>query len=132
MTHPGPPPRPTTRRRGEVDGTGITGPASAAWTSYAPAFPLLPQSTAAGGPSCACGACNACSVNFASAACGGTRRGTRVGHVLVPVDVTCAWTACSVFDADFHGVDPVRVKRQEFPDCRYGGIRSLVAPDGVD
>ena len=33
---------------------------------------------------------------------------------------------------DFDGVDPVRVKRQVFPDCRYGGIRSLVGPDGVD
>src|SRR6266852_3980694 len=30
------------------------------------------------------------------------------------------------------GVDPVRVKRQVFPDCRYGDMRSFVAPDGVD
>src|SRR5439155_23287536 len=43
-----------------------------------------------------------------------------------------ARTACSVFDADFDGVDPVRIKRQVFPDCRYGGIRSLVGPDGVN
>src|SRR6267154_4804477 len=33
---------------------------------------------------------------------------------------------------EFDGVDPVRVKRQVFPDCRYGDIRSFVAPDGVD
>src|SRR6202030_3144752 len=33
---------------------------------------------------------------------------------------------------DLDGVNPVQVKRQVFPDRRYGGIRSLVAPDGVD
>ena len=37
-----------------------------------------------------------------------------------------------LFDADFDGVDPVRVKSQVFPDCRYGCIGSLVGPDGVD
>src|ERR1700732_1732949 len=37
-----------------------------------------------------------------------------------------------LFDADFDGVDSVRVKRKVSLDCRYGGIRSLVAPDGVD
>src|SRR5882757_5438682 len=44
----------------------------------------------------------------------------------------CRAAAYSVFGADFDGVDPVRVKCQVFPDCRYGGIRSLVAPGGID
>src|SRR5580692_5816730 len=40
--------------------------------------------------------------------------------------------ATSIFDADFDGVDSVRVKREVLADRRYGGVRSLVSPDRVD
>src|SRR6266852_308016 len=39
---------------------------------------------------------------------------------------------CSAFAVDLDGIDPVRVKRQVFPDCRCGDMRSFVAPDRVD